>query len=153
VARRTVRMGIVVEGLPEARRVLRSLPDEARDEARAISTRISEQAVAWVEAAASTPQQQLALPSLRAVGGQIPGVRAGGSQRVTTSEGRSPTAGSVFFGGEFGGGARPTTQQFPPHRGRRGYWFWPTLRAKTGEMVEEWTEALDALAEKWRNRG
>ena len=41
---------------------------------------------------------------------------------------RKVTRGDVFFGAEFGGGATPRTKQFLRHRGRSGYFFWPTVR-------------------------
>jgi len=67
---------------------------------------------------------------------------------MTVSAGDSGLSGLLLHGGEFGGRKRPkvsyatrsrsgtayfvfrrTTQQFKPHLGNRGYWFWPTVRA------------------------
>ena len=50
---------------------------------------------------------------------RVPALTAGGSRKVKSSTGKV-TAGDVFFGYEFGGGARPTTQQFPPWLGTHG---------------------------------
>ena len=70
---------------------------------------------------------------------------------VSTADGISVTAGGdpTIFGAEFGSkrstrrrkayvtrsragrpyiARRRTTRQFHPHLGRRGYWFWPTVR-------------------------
>lgn len=43
-----------------------------------------------------------------------------------------------LMGREFG--AR-RFKQFPPHRGRRGYFLYPTLRERTDEIVEFYAEA------------
>jgi hypothetical protein len=45
-----------------------------------------------------------------------------------------------IFGAEFGGGARPTTRQFPPWRGSgetAGYMLYPTIRELSEEAFEE----------------
>jgi hypothetical protein len=51
----------------------------------------------------------------------------------------------VFFGAEFGGGSRPTTRQFLRHRGRSGYFFWPTVRKKKNEIATEYLNAIDKV--------
>jgi hypothetical protein len=65
---------------------------------------------------------------------------------------RKVTRGDVFFGAEFGGGARPTTRQFLRHRGRSGYFFWPTVRKHKGDIADAYLGAiqkvLDSLADK-----
>lgn len=47
----------------------------------------------------------------------------------------------AVFGAEFGGGARPTTRQFAPWRGKgedAGYMLFPTIRERlTGESFED----------------
>lgn len=81
------------------------------------------------------------------------------------------TFGDVFFGAEFGGsrgsiaalaGAgvgestayrsggrtrysvnRGSTRQFPPHRGRQGYWLYPTIRDMNAEITTRYFDALD----------
>jgi hypothetical protein len=66
---------------------------------------------------------------------------------------KSIRAGDVFFGAEFGGRGRPTTQQFPAYRGRVGYFFWPTIRADSQAITRQWETALDALAKTWDDHG
>jgi hypothetical protein len=81
------------------------------------------------------------------------------------------TFGDIFFGAEFGGsrgsiaalgGAavgeskvyrsglrlrtslnRGSTRQFPPHRGRQGYWLYPTIRDMNAEITDRYHDALD----------
>lgn len=52
-------------------------------------------------------------------------------------------AGDVFFGAEFGGGRKKRTQQFPPHRGRLGYFFWQAVRERRSFINEEYSKAID----------
>jgi Holliday junction resolvase RusA-like endonuclease len=55
------------------------------------------------------------------------------------------TRGDVFFGAEFGGGARPRTQQFLRHRGRKGYFFWPTVRKEKDNIAKEYLDAIQRV--------
>ena len=61
---------------------------------------------------------------------------------------RKVTRGDVFFGAEFGGGARPTTKQFLRHRGRSGYFFWPTVRKEKENIAKEYLAAIDRVLAK-----
>ncbi len=58
------------------------------------------------------------------------------------------TRGDVFFGAEFGGGARPTTKQFLRHRGQSGYFFWPTVRKRKNQIAKEYLEGLDRVVKE-----
>lgn len=59
------------------------------------------------------------------------------------------TVGQLFFGAEFGGGAKPTTQQFRPHRGHTGYFFFNQLRTDQARQLERWEKALTAIEREW----
>ena len=61
---------------------------------------------------------------------------------------RKVTRGDVFFGAEFGGGATPRTKQFLRHRGRSGYFFWPTVRKEKQNIANEYLEAIDRVLAK-----
>jgi hypothetical protein len=58
------------------------------------------------------------------------------------------TRGDVFFGAEFGGGARPSTRQFLRHRGQSGYFFWPTVRKRKNEIAKEYLEGIDRVVKQ-----
>ena len=58
---------------------------------------------------------------------------------------RKVTRGDVFFGAEFGGGARPTTRQFLRHRGRSGYFFWQTVRKEKNNIATEYLDAIQRV--------
>lgn len=81
--------------------------------------------------AGSSRQSARAARTVRVVRGDAPGVSAGGV---------------LFWGAEFG--AR-TLAQFRPHRGRVGYWFWPTLRADEPMIERDWLDAGDAIEDVW----
>ena len=46
------------------------------------------------------------------------------------------------MGAEFGGGARPRTRQFKPHRGQSGYFLYPTIRHETEHIIESLGDAV-----------
>jgi hypothetical protein len=58
---------------------------------------------------------------------------------------RKVTRGDVFFGAEFGGGARPRTKQFLRHRGRSAYFFWPTVRKEKENIAREYLDAIQKV--------
>lgn len=57
-----------------------------------------------------------------------------------------------FFGEEFGGQARPSTMQFPPHQGQRGYWFFPAARANADKFQQVWEKAIDQATKSWDHK-
>lgn len=58
---------------------------------------------------------------------------------------RKVTYGDVFFGAEFGGRGRKTTQQFLRHRGRQGYFFWQAVRDSRSFIAKEYVQAIDDI--------
>lgn len=130
---------VEIEGLAGTLRALDRLPDvldrlagdageaSARDEVPRIKGR----------AARVGRVQALAARSVRVQGGRLVGAAGGGV----------PAA--IFYGAEFGGGNKPTTRQFDPFRGQRGYWFWPQLRDDEGRIVSAYSDALDDLEQEW----
>ena len=61
---------------------------------------------------------------------------------------RKVTMGDVFFGAEFGGRRRKTTQQFLRHRGRQGYFFWQAVRDNKSFIAEAYQDAVESVLEK-----
>jgi hypothetical protein len=57
-------------------------------------------------------------------------------------------AGDVFFGAEFGGGRRKTTQQFLRHRGRQGYFFWQAVRDSRSFIAEQYLTNVEKVIKK-----
>jgi hypothetical protein len=132
---------IPIEGLNETLRAFKRYGPDAAAELRTAAQKISAQAASQLQAAgrSSDRTSALAAGSVRARRDRVPVIVAGGASR----------AGRVFFGAEFGGQRRKTTQQFRPYRGKQGYWFYPALRAMTPKVLEEYGKALDRAARKW----
>jgi hypothetical protein len=132
---------IPIEGLNETLRAFKRYGPDAANELRTAAKAIAGEAATQIQAAgrSSDRQSAMAAGTVRARRDRVPVIVAGGSSR----------AGQVFFGSEFGGRRRKTTQQFRPYRGTQGYWFYPALRAMTPKVLEEYGKALDRAAEKW----
>ena len=64
---------------------------------------------------------------------------------------RKVTRGDVFFGAEFGGGARPRTKQFLRHRGKTAYFFWPTVRKEKENIAREYLDAIQKVLNTLKN--
>ncbi len=64
------------------------------------------------------------------------------------------TRSDVFFGAEFGGQARRSTNQFNPYvqsptgRGGRGYFFFPTVRRDAQKIADQYLDAIDVILRK-----
>lgn len=136
---------IHVEGLNETLRAFKQYGPDATNELRTEAKALSSQVAARQKAAGagSDRQSAMAARTVRARRDRVPVIVAGGRSRP----------GMVFFGAEFGGRRRRTTQQFRPYRGRTGYWFYPTLRAMTPRLLEAYGDALDRAARKWGTGG
>ena len=80
----------------------------------------------------------------RGLGRQGPGLASAGIKGFD----RKVTYGDVFFGAEFGGRRRKTTQQFLRHRGRQGYFFWQAVRDSKGTIATEYLAAIDTVLKK-----
>jgi hypothetical protein len=151
-ARGKVALTLEVDGLPATLRAFSRFGKAANTELREAAQRHATSAVPAILAAAAGqgPQARLAATSLRAPRDRTPVLVAGGSRRLPVQgRRRRPPAGMVLFGAEFGGGARPSTRQFPPHRGTEGYWLFPTLRRILPGLTRRYIDTLEALARKW----
>ena len=69
-------------------------------------------------------------------------IRGVAGQKNARVRGGGPKA-PAFYGHEFGGGGRPVTRQFPPHRGREGYFLYPVVRQEVREAAEDWNRIFD----------
>lgn len=130
--------------------------------------------------AADDAQSQAVARFVKARKDRLPAIAAGGARKTGVSGGATAGQlffGAEFGGGStkaftaqtetyktrsgkertrttgfsFAGGKRSTTNQFRPHRGRRGYWFWEQLREDEARMLARWEGALTALEREWGN--
>jgi hypothetical protein len=119
-----------VEG---AQRALRQLPKHLQKEMRKASQDIA-QDIATAASGMARSQGGVAshvAPSIKAKRDRYPVIVLGGGR-----------LGGPAYGAEFGGGARPRTRQFEPHRGTRGYFMFPTVRDRSDEAMGAWLKAL-----------
>lgn len=155
MATEKVRVQVEVAGAKEAVRAFNKYGKDANKELRDAAARsVSEITPALIAAMASdSPQSRLVASTIRPIRDRVPVLAAAGSKRVApASSGRGrkkPAAGDIFFGAEFGGQGRPTTQQFRPSRGTAGYAFYPAFRTRTAVVIDNYGEALDRLESKW----
>lgn len=133
-----------VAGLRDFLRMLNTLPKEFNAQVRDAASDIGASLVSDATNAARTPLQRLAASGLRVKRDRIPVVRSG-----TTLVKPGVRANDIFFGAEFGGRRRPTTQQFLPHRGRTGYFLYPTARANSRNYMERWGKAIEDAMAAW----
>lgn len=145
----TMRGSIEVEGLRPLLSAMNKLPKDMNGRLRDASQEIATDEAAAIQAAgrSSDAQSRLVAPTVRARRDRVPAIVGGGAKRLA-AEGR-PKAMVIFFGAEFGGRKRKTTQQFRPHKGKQGYWFWPTLRRDEDRMVGTWLDAVDGVLDEW----
>jgi len=139
---------VEVVGLKESLKAMRGLPKDASRALRAASKEI---AGGTARAAISRGVglggvQRLAAESVKAGSDRVPRIVSGGAKRLGH---RKTPAGAIFFGAEFGGGVRPTTQQFPRHLGQTGYFLWPTIRDRKSQDLAIYHAALRAVCNEW----
>lgn len=150
-----VRTAVEVVGLDAARHAFdrygREVAPAMRDVAQEATARFTPALSAAMRA--DSGQSALVAVTVRPVRDRVPAIAVGGSRKVAGSSSRrsKATAGDVFFGAEFGGRRRPTTQQFRQHRGRRGYAFYPALRHHTDDLIRAYLDGLDRLALEWEH--
>lgn len=134
-------------------RALSQLPKEAsaelRTAAKAIASDIAQEAQGRAKGQGGLAA--LVAPTIRAARDRVPVIKMGGSGKLPAAgndwehsrSGGRQTIGDVIWGAEFGGRGRPTTQQFLPHKGTAGYFLWPTVRDRSDEMQDRYSQALD----------
>lgn len=163
-----VRMDLEVEGLREMWARIRALPRTAQAELREAAQAIADDEAGRIRTAAGGSSAQAAKLSgfIKSRRDRVPAISAGGNRKPGFSGGA--TAGQVFFGAEFGGQGRGmvriafrqskgggthmvrgTTNQFRPHRGRQGYFYFPTLRADQDRMLARYERALAQIEREW----
>jgi len=149
-----MKVQVKVEGLDETLRAFNKYGKDANRELRQAAGQHVDRIIGMLNTAAANAGKGAALSggSVKRKSDRVPALTAGGSRKVKSSTGKV-TAGDVFFGYEFGGGRRPTTQQFPPWLGRTGYWFWPLLRREMPALRRAYLKTLDELAAKWAAGG
>lgn len=131
---------ITITGLAGTERVLSRLPGIVEDAAEDAAGDVAANEVPRIVTRARSVGRQAQLAARS--------VRVGADGIVAATGGGVPAA--IFYGAEFGGGGRPTTRQFRPFRGTRGYWFWPQLLDDADRIAEQVGDAgLEPAAAEW----
>jgi len=138
---------IEIVGMRQLLRALSKIPKDLQNDVRDASQAIANDLASAGRNAAQTPLQVLAATGLKAKRDRVPVVTSG---RGAIRPGVRAT--DIWYGAEFGGAQRPTTQQFPPHKGRRGYFFYPTARAHGDRYADLWADAVDKAFKEWDYR-
>jgi hypothetical protein len=120
-----------VEGLKELQRELRAADPELARQLQRVNKRLVEGVAHEARSAAGASVSSRAKRSIRP--------QASGREARVVAGSKAPE----FYGQEFGGGARPRTRQFPPHRGREGHFLWPTVRRRLTTAFDEWNAIFD----------
>ena len=149
-------VAIEMFGMDDFLRQLRKAPAETRKAVKHANREIAKTVLVRMKQRSRivphAAQYQTIVKSLKTPVGTVPQIKAGGTnpQAVVTKrmiDGRKtrPASGDIFFGGEFGGRRRPTTRQFPPHRGRKGYVLFPTIIKMHGFIKKEYTDQIERV--------
>jgi len=161
-------------GLNQFLRDARKLGSEFNKELRKGSVEVANHVVRKTQTNASTPAERFVAKAVQARPDRIPKIRVNTTRGFPSSSrpNRSRTAAAkvkaidVWFGIEFGGGRhgrgnpKPRknyrdgatrggihayTTQFRPHRGNRGYFFYPTVRDEGANIERLYGEAVQRV--------
>ena len=149
---KTIGAAISIEGLTDIlndlQRIEPNFNKEMRKAGQAVAQLLVNEAVK--EAASITRARQAleVMKGMRAQRDRLPTIKLAhnsgfvSKSRPNRNRKTKVTRGDVFFGAEFGGGARKETSQFLRHRGRSGYFFWPTVRKEKKNIATEYLTAI-----------
>lgn len=160
MSRTTTADAVPVFGLDEFKRAIRHVPSDMRKSIAQSNKAIAKKVVDDMDRKArviwSAQQYETIVPSIRAVQGNVPKIRLGGSRKAKVSRkypsGKTrkviPSAGDYVYGAEFGGRGTDTTMQFPFRR-RGGYVLFPTIRSNHGFIKREYTKNVERHLRKY----
>jgi hypothetical protein len=146
---------VVIEGLGAFLRKASQQKPEFNNRMRIAAQQVAENLVvkARIEAGSITRSRQATevMKGMRARRDRIPTIKLSeksgfvSQSRPNRKRKRKVTRGDVFFGAEFGGARNKNTQQFLRHRGKAGYFFWPTVRKEKTAIAKEYLDAIEKV--------
>jgi hypothetical protein len=149
---------VIVKDLFETLRKFSKASPQFNKEMRKVAYTIARDLEAKVRIEAGTvsraSQAIQVAKGLRASNERIPTIKLRGKEsfvsktRPNSKRKTKVTRSDVFFGAEFGGGARPTTKQFLRHRGQSGYFFWQTVRKRKNAIAKEYLDGMDRVVKE-----
>lgn len=149
-AAKSISLTVRIDGAQATLKAFRDLPKDASDELRDRAQELSEKMAGWVRAAGNAEGRQASLlvGTVKAKRDRLPYMVVGGTKRIGHAwpgAGRAP-AYQLLFGSEFGSSRG---HGFLPHRGKAGYWVFPTIEAHEGDIAREWNKAADEVIAKF----
>lgn len=167
-----------IPGLTQFLRDANKIGKEFNQELRKGSVAVAQHVVDKAKANASTEQERMVAQAIQARPDRIPKIRVNSSRGFPStsrpnrrrSVNAKVKAIDVWYGIEFGGGKygkgnpKPRknyrdgttrggkyayTTQFRPHRGRKGYFFYPTVRAEGDNIERLYGEAVQRALKKF----
>ena len=169
-----------IPGLGQFLRDASKIGKEFNKELKKGSIEVAQHVVNRTQANASTEAERLVAKSIQARPDRIPKIRVNSSRGFASASrpNRSRTARAkvraidVWYGIEFGGGKygkgnpKPKknykdgttrgggyTTQFRPHRGRQGYFFFPTVREEGDNIERLYGEAVQRVLKDFGKKG
>lgn len=149
MAKQSLTMSMRIDGLKETLQAFNKLGKDANKELREAAFELSQTLATRVQSAANSagPQAALLASTVKARRDRAPFIEVGGTKRVGSNK---VPAFKVLFGSEFGSN---NLKQFKPHRGRMGYWAFPTVEANASEISAAWTKVADKLIDDFSQGG
>lgn len=150
MAKQNLNLTVRIDGAQATLKAFRELPKEASDELREASQELSQSMARWLQASGSAEGRQASLltGTVKAKRDRLPYVVVGGTRRIGHAwpgAGRAP-AYSLLFGSEFGSSRG---HGFKPHRGKVGYWIFPTIEAHEGDIARKWQDTADEIVDRF----
>lgn len=144
-AKTSLTVNIKIDGVRETLAAISKLPKDAQNALRDAAKDLSEDMAVAVRASAVAEGSQAALlaVTVKASRDRVPVVAAGGTKRLGRN--RKP-AYKMLFGSEFGANRY---EQFKPHIGTDGYWFFPTIEEESPAIADRWLKAADDVVERF----
>lgn len=130
---------VELEGYPEFQKAITKIERKFPDAMKEAGMKVASEWVAAAKGNAQTRQQSLAAMGL-------------GTGSPEPTGGLIVANSPVFQGAEFGGQSRPSTMQFPPYLGTRGYFFYPAARENADRLNAIWDAGVEKAMEPWNHR-
>ena len=145
-----IHLTVRIDGAQATLKAFRDLPKEASDALRDAAGDLSESMATWVRQSGQAEGRQASLltGTVKARRDRLPYMVVGGTKRVGhqwPGAGRAP-AYALLFGSEFGSSRG---HGFLPHRGKAGYWVFPTIEAHEGDIARRWQAAADEVVDRF----
>lgn len=144
-AKTSLTVTIRIDGVRETLAAIAALPKDAQNELRDAAKDLAEDLAAAARASAIDEGSQAALlaVTVKPARDRVPVVVAGGTKRLGRN--RKP-AFKLLFGSEFGS---HRLEQYKPHIGTAGYWFFPTIEQESAAIADRWLQAADNVVERF----